>query len=34
MDFFEKYSYRPADIDAKVAAVKKNIAKWKNKKVF
>ena len=34
MDFFEKYSYRPADIDAKVAAVKKNIAKWKNKKVW
>ena len=34
MDFFEKYSYRPVDIDAKVAAVKKNIAKWKNKKVW
>ena len=34
MDFFEKYSYRPADIDAKVAAVKANLAQWQDKKVW
>ena len=34
MDFFEKYSYRPADIDAKVAAVKQHVAEWKNKDVW
>ena len=34
MDFFEKYSYRPADIDAKVAAVKDNLSQWQDKKVW
>ncbi len=34
MDFLEKYSYRPADIDVKVAAVKQNAAKWQNKEVW
>ncbi len=34
MDFLEKYSYRPADIDVKVAAVKQDIAKWLNKEVW
>ena len=34
MDFFEKYSYKPADIDAKVAAVKENLAQWQDKKVW
>lgn len=34
MDFLEKYSYRPADIDVKVAAVKQDIAKWQNKEVW
>ncbi|MBP5506034.1 MAG: deoxyribose-phosphate aldolase [Bacteroidales bacterium] len=34
MDYLEKYSYRPADIDAKVAAVKQNIAQWQNKEVW
>lgn len=34
MDFFEKYSYRCADIDAKVAAVKQNASQWQNKEVW
>ena len=34
MDFFEKYSYRPVDIDAKAAAVKQKAAKWQNKEVW
>ena len=34
MDYFEKYSYRPSDIDAKVAAVKKAAAQWQTKEVW
>ncbi len=34
MDFLEKYSYRPVDIDAKVAAVKQKAAQWQNKEVW
>ena len=34
MDLFEKYSYRPVDIDAKVAAVKAKAAQWQNKDVW
>ena len=34
MDYFEKYSYRPTDIDAKVAAVKEAAVKWQEKDVW
>lgn len=34
MDFLEKYSYRPVDIDVKVAAVKQKVAQWQNKEVW
>ena len=34
MDFLEKYSYRPVDIDVKVAAVKQKVAQWQNKDVW
>jgi len=34
MDCFEKYSYKPADIEAKVAAVRENIAGWQTKEVW
>ena len=34
MGFLEKYSYRPVDIDVKVAAVKQKVAKWQNKEVW
>lgn len=34
MDCFEKYSYKPADIEAKVAEVRENIARWQTKEVW
>ena len=34
MDYFEKYSYRPYGIEAKVADVKSKIDVWKNKQVW
>lgn len=34
MDYLEKYSYKPTDIDAKVAAVRASLAKWKTSDVW
>ena len=34
MDLLEKYSYKPSDIEGKVAAVKDGISAWKNKSVW
>ena len=34
MDFFEKYSYKPYDIDRKVESVKAKVEQWCNKSVW
>ena len=34
MDLLEKYSYKPSDIEKKVAAIKERLSEWKTKEVW